>query len=138
MAGMGDWVQSKGISGSLPVGPWFVPAWQVPDVSALRLQLSLNGTLMQDDLAADMIFDVAAQIDYLSQHTVVAPGDIVCTGSPAGFGAHHRRFLRPGDEVRARVEGLGEQVLAVVAPSMPARAGLDPEHDATERSTVDA
>lgn len=136
LAGMSDWVQSKGMAGSLPVGPWFVPAWQVPDFSALRLQLALNGTLMQDDLAADMIFDVEAQIDYLSRHIVVSAGDIVCTGSPAGFGAHHQRFLRPGDEVRARVDGLGEQVFTVAAASasFPRRAA-DPEHDSPERST---
>jgi 2-keto-4-pentenoate hydratase/2-oxohepta-3-ene-1,7-dioic acid hydratase in catechol pathway len=121
-AGMSDWVQSKGMPGSLPIGPWFVPAWQVPAVAELRLQLSLNGTLMQDDVAADMVFDVNAQIDYLSRHTVVSAGDIVCTGSPAGFGAHHQRFLRPGDEVRARVQGLGEQVLTCVA-AVPATSG---------------
>ncbi len=37
-----DWVQSKGMPGSLPMGPWFVPTWQVPDVCALRLQLYLK------------------------------------------------------------------------------------------------
>jgi len=110
-----DWVQSKGMPGSLPMGPWFVPAWQVPDVSALRLQLYVNDTLMQDDVAADMIFGVDEQIAYLARHTVLAAGDVVCTGSPAGFGAHHRRFLLPGDEVRASVAELGEQVITCVA-----------------------
>ncbi len=28
-----DWIRSKGMPGSLPLGPWFVPAWQIPDVS---------------------------------------------------------------------------------------------------------
>ena len=119
VAGLGsDWVQSKGTPGSLPVGPWFVPAWQVPDVSALRLQLYLNGTLMQDDVAADMIFGVDEQIAYLARHTALAAGDVVCTGSPAGFGAHYQRFLRPGDEVRASVAELGEQVITCVAQSI--------------------
>ena len=110
-----DWVQSKGMPGSLPMGPWFVPTWQVPDVCALRLQLYLNNRLMQDDCAADMIFGVDEQIAYLARHTVLAAGDVVCTGSPAGFGAHHRRFLLPGDEVRASVAELGEQVITCVA-----------------------
>jgi 2,4-didehydro-3-deoxy-L-rhamnonate hydrolase len=135
-AGMSDWVQSKGMPGSLPVGPWFVPAWQVPDVSALRLQLTLNGTLMQDDLAADMIFDIDAQIDHLARHARVSAGDIVCTGSPAGFGAHHQRFLRPGDEVRARVEGLGEQIITCVAAvaGSSARRADDRDWVSPERS----
>jgi len=112
-----DWIRSKGLRGSLPLGPWFVPAWQVPDVSALRLQLHLNGEVMQDELAADMIFDVDRQLDYLGRHAVLGAGDVLCTGSPAGFGAHYRRFLRPGDQVRAGVAELGEQVTTCVGTS---------------------
>jgi len=110
-----DWVQSKGLAGSLPLGPWFVPTWQVPDVSALRLQLRVNGQLMQDDVAADMIFDVDRQLSHLRRYTRLGAGDVLCTGSPAGFGAHHRRFVRPGDEVHASVAELGDQVLTCVA-----------------------
>jgi 2,4-didehydro-3-deoxy-L-rhamnonate hydrolase len=108
-----DWIQSKGMPGSLPLGPWFVPAWQVPDPSRLRLRLSVNGAVMQNDTADDMLFGIPRQVAYLSQHTSLWPGDVVCTGSPAGFGAHHGRFLRPGDVVTAQVTGLGEQRLRV-------------------------
>jgi 2,4-didehydro-3-deoxy-L-rhamnonate hydrolase len=111
-----DWVQSKGMSGSLPLGPWFVPEWQVPDVSALRLQLFVNDMPMQDDNAGDMVFDISQQVAYLSRHTSVRSGDVICTGSPAGFGAHHGRYLRPGDVVRAHVAELGEQRIECVAP----------------------
>lgn len=104
-----DWLQCKGLPGSLPVGPWFVPAWQVPDHSGLRLQLSLNGSLMQDDTADDMLFNVPEQLSYLSHHTRLQAGDLVCTGSPAGFGIHYGRFLRAGDTVHASVTGLGTQ-----------------------------
>jgi 2,4-didehydro-3-deoxy-L-rhamnonate hydrolase len=110
-----DWIQSKGMPGSLPLGPWFVPAWQVSDPSRLRLRLSVNGTVMQDDTAEDMLFGIERQVAYLSHHTSLRPGDVVCTGSPAGFGAHHGRFLRPGDVVTAQVTGLGEQHLRCVA-----------------------
>lgn len=111
-----DWLQCKGMRGSLPLGPWFVPAWQVPDPSALRLQLSLNGSPMQDDTADDMVFTIPEQLSYLSQHTGLRPGDLLCTGSPAGFGIHHGRFLRAGDTVRASVTGLGEQNTRFVGP----------------------
>ncbi|UVJ41325.1 fumarylacetoacetate hydrolase family protein [Arthrobacter sp. CJ23] len=112
-----DWLQCKGMHGSLPLGPWFVPVWQVPDPSALRLQLSLNGTLMQDDTADDMLFSIPEQLSCLSRHTRLRPGDLLCTGSPAGFGLHHGRFLRPGDTVRASVSGLGEQITRCVSPT---------------------
>jgi 2,4-didehydro-3-deoxy-L-rhamnonate hydrolase len=109
-----DWVRSKGMPGSLPLGPWFVPAWQIPDVSRLRLRLSLNDTVMQDDTAEDMLFGVEHQIAYLSRHTRLRPADVICTGSPAGFGSHHGRFLRDGDLVTAEVSGLGKQHLRCV------------------------
>ena len=114
-----DWIQSKGMPGSLPLGPWFVPAWQVPDATRLRLRLSVNGTVMQDDTADDMLFGIERQLAYLAQHTRLRPGDVVCTGSPAGFGAHHGRFLRPGDVVTTQVTGLGEQRLRCVAEEAP-------------------
>lgn len=109
-----DWVRSKGVPGSLPLGPWFVPAWQIPDVCRLRLRLAVNDTVMQDDTAEDMLFSVEHQIAYLSRHTRLRPADVVCTGSPAGFGSHHGRFLRDGDLVTADVSGLGKQHLRCI------------------------
>lgn len=106
-----DWVQSKGAAGTLPLGPWFVPAWQVPDVAALRLRLWVDDELMQDDLAGDMVFPVEEQLRYLAGHVALDAGDVICTGSPAGFGAHYGRYLRPGNVVSAEVTGLGRQVL---------------------------
>lgn len=110
LQGMGtDWLAAKNAPGFLPVGPWFVPAAFVPDPYALRMTLSLNGKLMQDEKAGDMIFDIATQIEYISQHVRLLPGDLLCTGAPAGFGLHYGRFLEPGDVVQAGIDGLGGQ-----------------------------
>ena len=93
-AGMGtDWLQSKNAPGCLPAGPFLIPATCVPDPTQLRLTLRLNGELMQDEYAGDMIFGIAEQIAYLSRHVQLLPGDLICTGSPAGFGQHYKRFL---------------------------------------------
>jgi 2-keto-4-pentenoate hydratase/2-oxohepta-3-ene-1,7-dioic acid hydratase in catechol pathway len=61
-----------------------------------------------------MIFDIAEQIAYLSQHTRLEPGDLLCTGSPAGFGSHHGRYLRAGDIMEAGIGGLGTQRVVCV------------------------
>jgi 2,4-diketo-3-deoxy-L-fuconate hydrolase len=53
------------------------------------------------------VFDVPRQIEYLSNRVQLWPGDLICTGSPAGNGMHHRRFLRPGDELDGSITGLG-------------------------------
>ncbi|MDM0072346.1 fumarylacetoacetate hydrolase family protein [Variovorax sp. J31P207] len=112
-----DWLQSKGGRGWLPAGPWFVPSWNVSDASALRLWLRLNGTLMQDGCTDDMVFGIAEQIAYLSRHVALLPGDLICTGSPAGFGSHLGRFLRPGDVVEAGIDGLGTQRISFIEGS---------------------
>ncbi|MRV70421.1 fumarylacetoacetate hydrolase family protein [Duganella sp. FT92W] len=104
-----DWLQSKARPGWLPTGPWLAPAWNIADPGTLELSLRLNGELMQSGHAGDMVFDIAEQISYLSQHTRLEPGDLLCTGSPAGFGSHYGRYLRAGDLVEAGVSGLGVQ-----------------------------
>ena len=114
-----DWIQSKGGPGWLPVGPWLVPAWSIEDPNALCPWLRLNGTTMQQGCASDMVFGIAEQISYLSRYTRLEPGDLLCTGSPAGFGSHHRRFLGAGDIVEAGVDGLGSQRIVCVGEGLP-------------------
>jgi 2,4-didehydro-3-deoxy-L-rhamnonate hydrolase len=104
-----DWLQSKNGPGFLPMGPYFVPAAFRPDPYALRLTLSLNDRPMQDELTSDMLFDIAAQIEYISQHARLLPGDVICTGTPAGCGTHYKRYLQPGDVMHASVAELGTQ-----------------------------
>ena len=56
----------------------------------------------------------------VSLHAVSAtlglqPGDVICTGSPAGNGVHHRRFLKPGDVLQGSISGLDAQRNVCVA-----------------------
>lgn len=104
-----DWVAAKGSPTYLPFGPYLVPAAFVPDPQNLRLTLKLNGEVKQDESTADMIFDVARQIEYLSSLVELWPGDVICTGSPAGNGTHYNRFLQEGDVVECAITGLGTQ-----------------------------
>ena len=104
-----DWLQSKNGPGFLPMGPYFVPAAFRPDPYSLRLTLALNDSPMQDALTSDMLFDIGAQIEYISQHAQLLPGDVICTGTPAGCGTHYRRYLQPGDVIHANVAELGTQ-----------------------------
>lgn len=110
-----DWMRSKGQPGYLPFGPLFVPRRFVPDPMALTLKLTLNGEVMQNEAAADMIFDIPRQIEYISRYSRLMPGDVICTGSPAGNGTHYNRFLKPGDLMEGTIEGLGRQTIRIVA-----------------------
>lgn len=104
-----DWLRAKSQPTFAPLGPFIVPRQFVPDPSNLRITLKLNGKIMQDESTADMIFDIPRQIEYISRYVQLEPGDVIATGSPAGNGTHWKRFLRPGDEIEASIEGLGEQ-----------------------------
>lgn len=104
-----DWLRAKSGPGFLPTGPWLVPAAFV-DPHDLRLRLALNGQVMQDESTSDMLFDVPAQLAYVSSYARLLPGDLLATGSPAGNGMHHGRFLKPGDVITASIDGLGTQV----------------------------
>lgn len=104
-----NWILAKSAPTFLPLGPYLVPAAYVADPQALQIRLDLNGETMQDESTADMIFGVGRLIENLSAAVALQPGDVICTGSPAGNGAHYRRFLRPGDVLQGSITGLGSQ-----------------------------
>lgn len=110
-----DWLRAKGQPGFLPFGPYFVPAQFVADPYDLKMNLSVSGKMMQDETTGDMMFDIARQIEYTSRYARLLPGDIICTGSPAGNGTHYNRFLQDGDLMVGTIEGLGTQTIRCVA-----------------------
>ena len=116
-----DWVASKCSPTFLPTGPYLVPASTVGDPQSLQLVLKLNGETMQNESTADMIFGVARLIESLSATCLLQPGDLICTGSPAGNGMHYKRFLRPGDILEGSIGGLGTQRNICVAETLAAR-----------------
>jgi 2-keto-4-pentenoate hydratase/2-oxohepta-3-ene-1,7-dioic acid hydratase in catechol pathway len=92
-----------------PIGPWIVTADELPDPQALALRSFVNGELRQQGDTANMIYTVAAQIEYLSTAFTLEPGDLIATGTPAGVGAgmHPPSFLQVGDVVRCEIDGIG-------------------------------
>ena len=110
-----DWFQGKNFDTFGPLGPWIVPAAIIGDPQKVRLSLTLNGKVMQDDSTASMIFSVAEQISYLSSILTLNPGDVIATGTPNGVGIGHGVFLKPGDVVSARIEHIGTLTNPVVA-----------------------
>lgn len=123
--GMGlDFVTGKSCPGFLPLGPLIVPAALIPDPHDLQITLRLGDRVMQDESSADMIFRIPRLIEFLSTHIQLLPGDVICTGSPAGNGTHYGRFLRDGDVMFGAITGLGEQVVPCHAESPAADASL--------------
>lgn len=101
------WFRSKNFLGALPLGPCFAPASEF-DVSDLKISAEVNGELRQEASTRDMIVSVPRAISHLSHHIPLFPGDVVLMGTPAGVGP-----LEDGDEVRCKIQGLGELVTTV-------------------------
>ncbi len=105
---MTDFLMTKGRPGFFPTGPYLVPREFVEDYRRLRLTLSVNGEVMQDESVDDIIYGVEELVSYASTVTDLQPGDILLTGSPGGNAGHHgNRWLRPGDVIEAGITGLG-------------------------------
>ena len=102
-----DWVAHKSFDGSCPLGPWIVPASDIPDPQNLGVKLWVNDVLKQDSNTKDMIFNLAEQIAQLSNAMTLHPGDLILTGTPAGVGSARGEFLKPGDVVRIWIEKIG-------------------------------
>ncbi len=102
-----DWVAHKNFDGSCPLGPWIIPASEIPDPQKLGLKLWVNGVLKQDSNTSQMIFTLAEQIEHLSSRITLQPGDVILTGTPAGVGAARPEFLKAGDEVKLWIEEIG-------------------------------
>jgi 2-keto-4-pentenoate hydratase/2-oxohepta-3-ene-1,7-dioic acid hydratase in catechol pathway len=102
-----DWIGQKCFDGACPLGPWIVPAKQIPNPQKLALKLSVNGVVKQDSNTSEMIFTLAEQISHLSSCITLYPGDLILTGSPAGVGIGRGEFLKPGDKLELSIESIG-------------------------------
>lgn len=103
-----DWFQGKCHDSFAPFGPWLVPASQIPDPQKVSLSLSVNGEVMQQGTAEEMIWKVNEQIAYLSTIVTLKPGDVIATGTPTGVGMGRGIFLKRGDVMTAAIAEIGE------------------------------
>ena len=108
------WLRSKSFDTFCPMGPWVIPASELPEVGNLEIQLWVNGELRQDSTTSLLVYDIPHVIAYLSQHTTLRPGDIIATGTPAGVGP-----LSDGDIVTCRVQHIGTLSNPVVRETKP-------------------
>jgi 5-oxopent-3-ene-1,2,5-tricarboxylate decarboxylase/2-hydroxyhepta-2,4-diene-1,7-dioate isomerase len=100
-ADRGSMLRVKGQDGFLPLGPEVVPASEF-DPASFTLRTHLNGRVVQETSAADLIYPVAYQLADLCRLITLEPGDVVLTGTPA-----NSRPMEPGDAVAVEITGLG-------------------------------
>ena len=114
----GQWTKGKSCDTFGPTGPWMVTRDEILNPQNLKMTLDVNGKRYQDGSTSTMIFGVEFLVHYLSQFFTLYPGDVISTGTPPGVGLGVKPnpvFLKPGDEMRLSIEGLGEQHQKCVA-----------------------
>jgi 5-oxopent-3-ene-1,2,5-tricarboxylate decarboxylase/2-hydroxyhepta-2,4-diene-1,7-dioate isomerase len=100
-ADRGSMLRVKGQDGFLPLGPELVPARDF-DPTRFTLRTYLNGDVVQEATADDLLFPVSYQLADLCRVITLEPGDVVLTGTPA-----NSRPMTPGDVVEVEIDGLG-------------------------------
>jgi 2-keto-4-pentenoate hydratase/2-oxohepta-3-ene-1,7-dioic acid hydratase in catechol pathway len=113
----GQWLLGKSFDTFAPIGPGLTTADEVPSPGNLKIQLRLNGRVMQDSNTSQLIFPVEELISYVSGICTLSPGDLIFTGTPPGVGFARKPpvFLQPGDTVEVAIERLGVLRNPVVA-----------------------
>ena len=109
----------KGKSGDTfgPTGPYLVTKDDIKNVQNLTMSLEIDGKRMQTGNTNKMIFNMNFILSYLSNFMSLYPGDIITTGTPPGVGMAMKpqQFLKVGNKLNLKIEGLGEQNTKVVA-----------------------
>lgn len=94
-----QWWRGKACDTFGPMGPAI--ATDV-DYGNLQLETRINGTVVQSQTTADLIFPVPTIVSFVSQVMTLEPGDAIFTGTPGTTKA-----LAAGDTVEVEIEGIG-------------------------------
>ena len=93
--------RAKSIDTFFSFGPVIVTADEVGDIDELEVITEHNGQVFSRDFVRNMKHRPLNLISFHSQYFTLHPGDIISTGCPKGA------RIKPGDHVRARIEGVG-------------------------------
>jgi 2-keto-4-pentenoate hydratase/2-oxohepta-3-ene-1,7-dioic acid hydratase in catechol pathway len=101
---------AKSMPGFGPLGPVVVSPDELADPADLQVESVLNGVSEQCSRTSDMVFDVPTLIEFISATCPMQPGDLIFTGTPGGIGGSRTPpvYLRDGDVLVTRIEGIGE------------------------------
>lgn len=115
-----QWTLGKAIDTFAPMGPYLALPDDVGDPQALGIRTRVNGELLQDGNTGEMIRSAIELMVFLSRRMTLLPGDVICTGTPAGVGMSQSppRYLRPGDVVEVEIDRIGSMTNPVEAEAL--------------------
>ncbi|KJJ60633.1 2-hydroxyhepta-2,4-diene-1,7-dioate isomerase [Corynebacterium diphtheriae] len=102
----GQWARAKGIDTFAPLGPWIETDIDSIETDNLPIKAHLTHDgiteTKQDSNSNQMIMHLGEIIEFITASFTLLPGDVICTGSPAGTAA-----MFPGDFIEIEIPGIG-------------------------------
>ncbi len=101
--------RAKSIDTFFSFGPVVVTRDEVGDAGNLEVITEHNGQICSRDFVRNMRHSPFELVRFHSDYMTLEPGDLISTGCPKGA------RIRPGDRVRARIDGVGTLDASVTA-----------------------
>ena len=104
-----QWSVAKSFDTHSPFGPWITLTDEVADPHDLAIRCTVSGEERQASNTKNLVFDIWAQIEYLSKAMTLEAGDLIFSGTPGGVGWARKPpgLLKAGDVVRCEIDRLG-------------------------------
>jgi acylpyruvate hydrolase len=101
--------RGKGFDTFAAMGPCLVTSDEVPDPHDLKVELRVNGTVLQTSNTRELVHNVPQLLSFCSQVFTLEPGDVVATGTPGGLAKDRNpnTFMVPGDIMETEIGDLG-------------------------------
>lgn len=101
--------RGKGFDTFLPTGPCLVTSDEVKDPHVLKVELRVNGKVLQTSNTRELVHNVPQLVAFCSQVFTLEPGDIVATGTPGGLAKDRNppTYMEPGDVMETEIGDLG-------------------------------
>jgi len=108
-----EWLQGKTWEATTPLGPVLVTPDELQ--ADAEITCAIDDEVVQKSTINDLLFDAADLVAYVSTMVTLNPGDLIATGTTGGVGHARKppRYLKDGQTIVTRVEGIGELVTPV-------------------------
>ena len=106
-----QWLSGKALPGFGPTGPYIVTRDSFDPYADNGIFCEVNGETFQSALTSQMIFPCFEALSAASRYFPLSPGDLIFTGTPGGVilgrKKEDRVWLKPGDVVNVKIDGIG-------------------------------
>lgn len=103
----GQWTRAKGFDTFCPMGPAIET--ELDPLERLAVICRVNGEVRQAGFTSDMVFGVAAILEFVTRVMTLLPGDVLLTGTPSGVSK-----VSVGDTMEVEIDGIGTLSNSVV------------------------